>query len=129
MRLITKHLVEFSLECSNVLISALRLLVLHGAPVLVLCAFLTALLLNCTAETPLSELWRMYAYVDGVQCHVPVLNDALLVTDCPAATAKYVIQNEGRAQKQFSSGVWISTAAGSTGAIHSAGSSCCCVLY
>ncbi|MFW5846473.1 MAG: NAD(+)/NADH kinase, partial [Planctomycetota bacterium] len=50
-----------------------------------------------------------------------ILNDCL-VTNCnPAAMTRYRIHWDGREEQQASSGVWVSTAAGSTAAIHSAG--------
>jgi NAD+ kinase len=50
-----------------------------------------------------------------------ILNDALFTNQNPAAMSRYVIDDGAGSEKQRSSGVWISTAAGSTGGIHSAG--------
>lgn len=49
------------------------------------------------------------------------LNDALFTNENPAEMSVYGIDNNGQREVQYSSGVWISTAMGSTGAIHSAG--------
>lgn len=49
------------------------------------------------------------------------LNDVLVAHDCPASTTRYLISIEDREEEQRSSGIWISTAAGSTAAIRSAG--------
>ncbi len=50
-----------------------------------------------------------------------ILNDALYTNQNPAAMSRYLIEDGKSSEKQRSSGVWISTAAGSTGGIHSAG--------
>lgn len=50
-----------------------------------------------------------------------VLNDILVCHRNPAAMSRYYLEFKGRKEEQRSSGVWISTGAGSTGAIHSAG--------
>ncbi len=52
---------------------------------------------------------------------VRLLNDALYTNQNPAAMSRYLIDDGSSCEKQRSSGVWISTAAGSTGGIHSAG--------
>lgn len=50
-----------------------------------------------------------------------VLNDLLFAHDNPAAMSRYVLSIGKRKEAQKSSGVWISTAAGSSGAMKSAG--------
>lgn len=50
-----------------------------------------------------------------------ILNDCLITNINPAATSRYWIQAGDDGEMQRSSGVWVSTAAGSTGAIRSAG--------
>lgn len=50
-----------------------------------------------------------------------ILNDALFTNQNPAAMSRYLLDDGQTCEKQRSSGVWISTAAGSTGGIHSAG--------
>lgn len=68
------------------------------------------------------RLARMQVAVDGVVMQRRVLNDALFANPHPANTTRYLIEGEhGALEEQKSSGVWISTAAGSTAAIRSAG--------
>jgi len=52
---------------------------------------------------------------------VNVLNDILIAHKNPAAMSRYYLTIKDQSEEQRSSGIWISTAAGSTGAIHSAG--------
>ncbi len=49
------------------------------------------------------------------------LNDILACHQSPGAMSRYALHFRGQREQQRSSGVWISTAAGSTGAISSAG--------
>lgn len=50
-----------------------------------------------------------------------VLNDVLITHSIPAATSRYVLRINEHEENHRSSGIWISTAAGSTAAIRSAG--------
>jgi NAD+ kinase len=50
-----------------------------------------------------------------------ILNDCLFSSRNPAAMSKYLLEVDAVREQQRSSGVWISTASGSTAAIHSAG--------
>jgi len=52
---------------------------------------------------------------------VPVMNDFLFSNVSPAATTRYIITHNSTQESQRSSGIWISTAAGSTAAILTAG--------
>lgn len=52
-----------------------------------------------------------------------VLNEALFCHKTPAATSRYIVELEGRAEDHKSSGFWVGPAAGSTAAQHSAGGS------
>ena len=52
---------------------------------------------------------------------VNVLNDILVCHQNPAALSRYSLSVNGVTEEQRSSGLWISTAAGSSGAIYSAG--------
>ncbi|MDP8265334.1 MAG: hypothetical protein P9M07_00130 [Candidatus Aceula meridiana] len=52
---------------------------------------------------------------------ITVVNDILVCDENPAAMSRYVLSINGKIEYQRSSGVWISTAAGSSGAINSAG--------
>lgn len=57
---------------------------------------------------------------DEVQT-VPALNDVLVCHANPAAVSSYILRLDGIEERQRSSGIWISTPAGSTAAIRSAG--------
>jgi len=67
------------------------------------------------------ELTRLHVTVDGKRFAQPALNDALFANKVPSATSRYILTIDRDSEPQKSSGVWISTAAGSTGAIFSAG--------
>ncbi|MBM4394966.1 MAG: NAD(+)/NADH kinase [Deltaproteobacteria bacterium] len=67
-----------------------------------------------------TALTRVRVAIDGADQPKYVLNDVLFAHTMPAATSRYVIEAGGVAEEQKSSGVWVSTAAGSTGAIRSA---------
>jgi NAD+ kinase len=66
-------------------------------------------------------LTRIRVTVDGVPLPAPALNDCLFAQEVPAATTRYVLECAGGVEEQKSSGVWIATAAGSSGALRSAG--------
>ena len=66
-------------------------------------------------------LTRMSVAINQKLVGTPVLNDVLFAHSCPAATSRYLIGFDGAQESQKSSGLWISTAAGSTAAIRSAG--------
>lgn len=51
----------------------------------------------------------------------PVLNEFLFANVSPAATSRYKITLNGQSEFQKSSGIWVSTAIGSSAAIHAAG--------
>jgi NAD+ kinase len=51
----------------------------------------------------------------------PVLNDVLYCAENPAVTTRYLLSCPAGAEEQRSSGLWISTPAGSTAALRSAG--------
>ena len=65
------------------------------------------------------ELPRLVIRVDGAEHRI--LNDCLFAHSNPAVLCRYVLEADGQREYQRSSGVWISTAAGSTAAIRSAG--------
>jgi len=67
------------------------------------------------------ELMRMDLHINGFRRSPPVLNDILFTGACPAATTRYRIRFNGTEEMHRSSGVWISTPAGSTGGIRAAG--------
>lgn len=64
---------------------------------------------------------RLEFSINGKKSPWLVLNDLLVSTLSPAGTSRYVLKAGPRMEEQMSSGVWISTAAGSTAAIYSAG--------
>lgn len=73
-------------------------------------------------DEPMFELTRFYLALNGSQQSPPVLNDLLISHENPAAVSEYTIEvGENPPETHKSSGVWISTAAGSTAAIRSAG--------
>lgn len=70
---------------------------------------------------PSLELSRMAVDLDGRRVSNRVLNEALFCHPVPAATSRYILRNGRSREEQRSSGVWVGTAAGSTGATRSAG--------
>ncbi len=64
---------------------------------------------------------RLEFFVNGKRNEWLVLNDLLAATLSPAGTSRYVLKIGAKAEEQMSSGLWISSAAGSTAAIFSAG--------
>lgn len=67
------------------------------------------------------QLSRIGMTRNGAPLGPPVLNDVLYCHDSPAATSSYLVAYGDVEEAQKSSGIWISTAAGSTAAIRSAG--------
>jgi len=67
------------------------------------------------------RLHRLTLAVNGKTHPVPALNDLLVTHARPAAMSRYWLQIGRSAEEQRSSGLWLATAAGSTGAIRSAG--------
>lgn len=84
---------------------------------------LDKLLSACSHEgrVPAFPLWRMKIIINGKPQDVLALNDVLYASDNAAATVRYVLNYKGKKQTQKSSGIWVSTPAGSTAAIASAG--------
>jgi NAD+ kinase len=72
-------------------------------------------------ELRAQPLTRMCVLVNDTLRAARVLNEVLYSHLIPAAVSRYIIQYRGQVEEQRSSGFWISTAAGSTGALHSAG--------
>lgn len=64
---------------------------------------------------------RLSAQIDGHKLEELILNDALFAHGSPAAITDYKIHVGNQSEIQRSSGIWVSTAAGSTAAIHGAG--------
>lgn len=67
------------------------------------------------------KLARLAVSLDERQLPELALNDVLIAHYIPAATTRYIIDIGASAEEHRSSGLWISTAAGSTAAIRSAG--------
>ncbi|HJQ68454.1 MAG TPA: NAD(+)/NADH kinase [Blastocatellia bacterium] len=67
------------------------------------------------------KLARLEVALDDKPVTELALNDVLITHECPAATTRYIIEIDGRAEEHRSSGLWVSTAAGSTAGIKSAG--------
>ncbi|CEP00489.1 NAD(+) kinase [Plasmodiophora brassicae] len=73
------------------------------------------------SEVEPRPLWRMRILLNGEKQPILVLNDALFAASSAATTLYYTVRRGGHEQVQKSSGVWISTPAGSTAGILSAG--------
>ena len=67
------------------------------------------------------KLARLAVSLDDKPLPELALNDVLIAHEMPAATTRYIIQLGGEREEHRSSGVWASTAAGSTAGIRSAG--------
>lgn len=74
-----------------------------------------------TGRVAPSPLTRIAATVDGEPVGWPALNDVLFAHRSPVASTRYALRVADRSELQLSSGIWIATASGSTGAICSAG--------
>lgn len=64
---------------------------------------------------------RIEVKLNGQKLEVCALNDILIANACPAAMTRYEIQVASKRATHKNSGLWISTACGSTGAAASAG--------
>jgi hypothetical protein len=72
-------------------------------------------------RSPRTQLHRIAITVNGIAFPFPCLNDILVSSPNPAAMSRYVLTAGSRSEIQASSGIWISTPAGSTGGVRSAG--------
>lgn len=72
-------------------------------------------------RTPVTLLHRLQITVNGRKLPQLALNDALITHRNPGATSRYALKVGAREEVQRSSGLWISTAAGSTAGIRAAG--------
>lgn len=73
-------------------------------------------------KLPVLKLHRLQVLVNGRKLPELVLNDVLIAHANPAAVSRYELRvGDRRKEEQKSSGLWISTAAGSTAATQSAG--------
>ena len=71
-------------------------------------------------STTIHSIPRLAVHIDD-GASVPVLNDCLITNANAAAMSRYVLEVGEQREEQSSSGLWVSTAAGSTGGIASAG--------
>lgn len=67
------------------------------------------------------KVLRLELVLNGKVLPEKVLNEVLVAHSNPAATSRYFIEINGHKEEQRSSGIWISTPAGSTGSLRSAG--------
>jgi len=74
-----------------------------------------------SSELTFAELARLEGEIDNKKLPFPIMNDILLCSSNPAAVSRYEVFYGGFVEKHKSSGMWISTAVGSTAAIASAG--------
>lgn len=74
-----------------------------------------------SGRLPETRLNRLRLELAGREIPVPVLNDVLYTHRNPASMTRYRLAVDGRIEEQRSSGLWISSAAGSTAGIYSAG--------
>lgn len=79
---------------------------------------LDAILSREAQPTPLN---RIAVTIGERRLHYAALNDILFAHRVPAATSRYGIRVHDEEESHVSSGVWVSTAAGSTSAIRAAG--------
>lgn len=68
-----------------------------------------------------NHLTRIAVEVDGVAGGPLALNDVLFAHRVPVASTRYALRLGERSELQLSSGIWVATATGSTGALSSAG--------
>lgn len=73
------------------------------------------------AKIKIKELHRLQLFIDNKAIALPVLNDVLITEKTPVITSRYLLRFNETTQVQKSSGLWISTAAGSSAAYRSAG--------
>lgn len=83
------------------------------------CARLIRLALG--GRLPQLRLYRLQLTLNGKRLAPRALNDVLIVHDDPATMSRYRLQVGRRTEAQKSSGVWVSTAAGSSSAVMAAG--------
>lgn len=82
--------------------------------------FLTLLNDLKNASAPFLPVHRLRVVVDKKQVGAAV-NDVLLANKNPAGMTRYRISYQGRSEVHRGSGIWLSTAVGSSGAIYSSG--------
>jgi len=67
------------------------------------------------------RLCRLELRLNGKRSPYQAINDVLVVHDDPATMSRYRLRIRGREEHQKSSGLWVSTAAGSSSAVMAAG--------
>ncbi len=67
------------------------------------------------------KLMRLALRINGQSLSKLALNEILIAHSSPAATSRYILTVGDIKEEQRSSGIWIGTAAGSTGSLRSAG--------
>jgi len=72
-------------------------------------------------EVRVQRLHRLSLELDGQAYRYPCMNDLLITNQNPGMMSRYTIRAGARAEQHSSSGIWVSTAAGSTAGIRSAG--------
>ncbi|MBI2495763.1 MAG: NAD(+)/NADH kinase, partial [Candidatus Omnitrophica bacterium] len=72
-------------------------------------------------RVPELRLYRLRLVLNGKRLPQRALNDVLVVHDDPATMSRYRLRIGGKVELQKSSGLWVSTAAGSSSAILAAG--------
>jgi NAD+ kinase len=75
----------------------------------------------CSGHLSPTPLPRLCLDINGNRVPYLALNDAFFAHRCPAASSRYLLRVGEHHSLQVSSGVWMATQSGSTGAIHSAG--------
>lgn len=84
-------------------------------------SFASALDQALSGATRPVPLTRLRVRIDDDEVSPSALNEVLFAHAVPAGTSRYQLEIGGRVEAQKSSGVWVATPTGSTGAIHSAG--------
>lgn len=74
-----------------------------------------------TSQLAVHELGTLQVKLNGKLLRITAINDILVHHNSPAGTSRYEIRFKRMRERQRSSGVWISTATGSTAAIRAAG--------
>ncbi|MDH4261597.1 MAG: hypothetical protein OEV78_00980 [Spirochaetia bacterium] len=69
----------------------------------------------------ITELNRLKLKINNEDINIPIINDILIVDKNPATTTRYILSFNDNLYHQKSSGIWISTAMGSTAAYASSG--------
>ena len=66
-------------------------------------------------------LERLDLYINKKLCVIPIINDVLVSEKSPCTTSRYLLEYNNKVCSHKSSGIWISTAAGSSAAYKSSG--------